>query len=84
MYRFPASGIAAMLWFMSRIRSFRELLASAENEYCALVDSMMEAGEFVQRPELASKIKAMNPPLWSESGGSFRPIPTTRARSARG
>lgn len=61
MYRSPASGVAAMLWFMSRIPSFRELLASGENECRALVDIMAAAGESMQRPDLASKIKAMKP-----------------------
>lgn len=61
LYNSPPSAVAAMLWFMSRIRSFRELLASGKNECCVLVDVMAEAGASMQRPDLASKIKAMRP-----------------------
>ena len=39
--RRPAVVIASMLWFMSRIRSFRELLATGEPECRALVDAML-------------------------------------------
>lgn len=36
LYRSPASGPAAMLWFISRVRSFRELLAGGAPEARAL------------------------------------------------
>ncbi len=62
MYRAPASAVAAMLWFMSRIRSFRELLATGERECYALIDTMAEAGASLKRPDLVTAIKAMKPP----------------------
>lgn len=61
MYRSPASAVAAVLWFMSRVRSFRELLASGKTECCALVDVMVAVGVSTQTPVLVSKIKAMKP-----------------------
>ena len=36
-----------MLWFMSRIRPFRELLATGKAECCALVDIMTSAAMHV-------------------------------------
>lgn len=59
--RSPASVVAAALWSMSRIRSFRELLASGRAECRALVDVMVTAGESAQPPVPVSKIKAMKP-----------------------
>ena len=41
--RSPASVFAAVLWSMSRIRSFRELLATGQAECEALVDAMTAA-----------------------------------------
>jgi 2-dehydropantoate 2-reductase len=37
----PAAAIAAMLWFVSRIRSFRELLATGKAECCGLIDDIV-------------------------------------------
>ena len=41
MSRSPLSAVAAMLWSMSRIRSFRELLAAGKAECIVLVDEMV-------------------------------------------
>ena len=41
--RSPAPVLAAVLWSMSRVRSFRELLATGKAECAALVDAMVKA-----------------------------------------
>ncbi len=41
--RSPAAALGAMLWTMSRVRSFRELLATGSAECDALVDAMLAA-----------------------------------------
>ena len=61
MRRAPASGVAAMLWFMSRIPSFRQLLATGERECGALVDTIAEAAAARKRPDLVAAIKNMKP-----------------------
>ena len=48
-----------LLWGMSRVRSFRELLATGGPEARALVDRMVEAGS--ARPDLLPAIAAMRP-----------------------
>ena len=55
--RCPPSLMAAMLWSMSRIRSFRELLATGGAECAALVDIMAAAAP----ADLAGQIIAMKP-----------------------
>ena len=57
----PAAAIAAMLWFLSRIRSFRELLASGKAECCALVEDMAAAAPRAKTPVDVSAIQAMRP-----------------------
>ena len=57
----PTWVVAAMLWFVSRIRSFRELLATAENECGALVDTMVAAAPRAKPPVRLPKIQAMKP-----------------------
>ena len=57
----PTWVVAAMLWFMSRIRSFRELLATGRNECRALVDVMVAAAPLANPPVSAPKIQAMRP-----------------------
>jgi 2-dehydropantoate 2-reductase len=57
----PAWMVAAMLWFMSRIRSFRELLATGKNECRALVDVMVAAAPRAKPPVRVPKIQAMKP-----------------------
>ena len=56
--RAPASGFAAVLWSMSRVRSFRELLATGQAECDALVDTMTatakEAGAAVRVADIAA------------------------------
>ncbi len=53
----PPWVMAAVLWSVSRIRSFRELLATGEAECRALVDVMAAAAP----PALAPRIEAMKP-----------------------
>ncbi len=43
MRRSPAAALATMLWALSRVRSFRELLATGEAECLALVGTMAAA-----------------------------------------
>ena len=59
--RSPPVLVAAVLWFMSRIRSFRELLATGETECCALVDAMVAAAPPATPDALVSAIRAMRP-----------------------
>lgn len=61
MARSPAAALAAMLWFMSRIRSFRELLATGKAECCALVDDMVVAASYAKKPVPVAAIAAMKP-----------------------
>ena len=61
MYRLPASGLAAVFWSLSRVRSFRDLLATGERECRSLVDVMMKAAASGQRQDLLSQIEAMKP-----------------------
>jgi len=57
----PVWITAAILWFMSRITSFRELLASGINECRALVDVMVAAAPRANPPAAVTKIQAMKP-----------------------
>ena len=57
----PIPALAAMLWSMSRVRPFRELLATGEAECCALVDSMAAAASLAKLPRAVSDIRAMKP-----------------------
>ena len=57
----PNWVLAAMLWTLSRIRSFRELLATGVNECRSLVDVMLTAAPRAKPPVDASKIQAMKP-----------------------
>ncbi len=57
----PAWGVAAMLWALSRIRSFRELLATGAGECRALVDVLVAAAPGANPPVLAARIEAMKP-----------------------
>ncbi len=59
--RSPAPVVAAALWCMSRIRSFRELLASGRSECIALVDSMVAAAPRAKAPVAVTAIEAMRP-----------------------
>lgn len=57
----PSRDVAAILWFMSRISSFRELLATGINEYRALVDTMVSAAPPANPPVRVPPIEAMKP-----------------------
>ena len=57
----PTWVVAAMLWSLSRLRSFRELLASGENECRALVDAMLAAAPQAKPPVSVERIRAMKP-----------------------
>jgi len=57
----PTWVVAAMLWFMSRVRSFRELLATGKAECRALVDVMVAAVPLAKPPVVVSDIQAMKP-----------------------
>jgi 2-dehydropantoate 2-reductase len=59
--RSPTSVVAAVLWFMSRITSFRELLAGGKAECRALVDAMVAAAPLAKPPIVASEVQAMKP-----------------------
>ncbi len=59
--RSPTSVVAAMLWSMSRVRSFRELLATGKAECIALVGAMVAAAPLATRPVVVSDIQAMKP-----------------------
>ncbi len=59
MRRSPTSAVAMLLWGMSRVRSFRELLATGGPEARELVDRMVEAGS--AQPDLLPTITAMKP-----------------------
>ena len=54
-------ALAAMLWSMSRVRPFRELLATGEAECRALVDSMVAAASLAKLPAVVSDVQAMKP-----------------------
>jgi 2-dehydropantoate 2-reductase len=57
----PTLLAAGMLWFISRIRSFRELLATGKEECRALVNVLMENSRQLTPPVSASRIEAMKP-----------------------
>jgi 2-dehydropantoate 2-reductase len=57
----PVTLIAGALWGLSRIRTFRELLATGERECGALVDAMV-AVAMPEHPATAAAIQAMKPP----------------------
>jgi len=61
MYRSPIAAVAAILWSMSRVRSFRELLATGGPECRSLVEDMVKAAKAVGRRDLAGSIQAMAP-----------------------
>jgi 2-dehydropantoate 2-reductase len=57
----PSPLVALALWSLSRIKSFRELLATGETECCALVDTMVAAGAAAKPALMTSKIEVMKP-----------------------
>ena len=50
-----------MLWSLSRLRPFRELLASGQAECAALVDAMVAAAARTGPANAVSDIQAMKP-----------------------
>ena len=58
--RCPNPVLAAMLWSLSRVRGFREVLATGEAECAALVQEMAAAAE-ARRPDAVPAIQAMRP-----------------------
>ena len=59
--RSPAPVVAAMLWSLSHVRSFRELLATGKAESVALIDAMVASAPLAGRPVDISAIEAMKP-----------------------
>ena len=57
----PAWVLAGTLWSMSRVRTFRELLATATGECRALVDVLVEAAPKASPAVSVSKIEALKP-----------------------
>jgi 2-dehydropantoate 2-reductase len=57
----PAWIIAGMLWFLSRVSSFRTLLAAGRAECESLVDAMAAAAPRANPPVDVAKIRAMKP-----------------------
>ncbi len=57
----PTWIFASMLWFMSRIPSFRELLATGLHECHALVDSLVASASRNGQASLVDAIAAMKP-----------------------
>ena len=58
---FPTPVLAAILWSLSRIRSFREVLATGESECENLVESMVAAAPLAKQPVNVFHIQAMQP-----------------------
>ncbi|UDL96252.1 NAD(P)-binding domain-containing protein [Lichenihabitans sp. PAMC28606] len=59
--RAPASMFAAVLWSMSRVRVFRELLATGQAEFEALIDAMIAAAPQAEDSVRVTDIAAMKP-----------------------
>jgi 2-dehydropantoate 2-reductase len=57
----PAWVVASILWLLSRIRSFRELVARGAGECRALVDVLVAAAPRANPPIVAARIEAMKP-----------------------
>ncbi len=57
----PIPVLAAALWSLSRIASFRDVLATGKAECQVLVEVMVAAAPLAQRPVDLSRIQAMRP-----------------------
>ncbi len=57
----PVWMVASMLWFISRVTSFRELLATGIGECRALVDVLVTAADRADPPVASAKILATRP-----------------------
>lgn len=61
LYNSPAWVPAGMLWSMTRMKSFRELLATGGNECRALIDVLLVNAPRANPPVSVSAIRAMRP-----------------------
>ena len=61
LHAMPAWAVAAMLWSMSRIPSFRTLLATGANECRALVDVLIANASRANPPASVTTLQAMRP-----------------------
>lgn len=68
----PRWVVARMLWGMSRVTSFRELLATGIGECCALVDALVVAATEANLAESVPSIQAMKPSQEGPTGGKAR------------
>ncbi len=59
--RLPTPALTAMFWGLSRVRSFRELLATGMTEYGNLVDDMVAAAPRATSGVDVPRIQAMKP-----------------------
>ena len=59
--RVPVAALAAMLWGLSRVRGFREVLATGETECRNLVDDMLAAAARAEPPVDLARIRAIKP-----------------------
>ena len=57
----PSWALASLFWSLSRVRGFRDLLASGEQECVALIDMMLAAAPAGMNPALLARIAAMRP-----------------------
>ena len=60
-HRRPIIMLAGMLWCMSRIRAFREVLATGKAEAGYLIDDMIAAAPRAKEPVEVQRIQAMKP-----------------------
>jgi 2-dehydropantoate 2-reductase len=74
MYRLPVWTLAVTLWTLSRVRSFRELLATGAGECRALVDAMLAAADRAKAPVRAARLESMRPALVGEPHQARRGI----------
>ena len=67
--RSPVWFVAVMLWSVSRVKSFRELLATGIDECLSLTDVISAANLKAKLPVITAKIEAMKPgPIHSNMG----------------
>ncbi|MBS1060387.1 ketopantoate reductase family protein [Gluconobacter sp. Dm-44] len=59
--KLPVSIVTTMLWGLSRVPTFRTLLATGKAECCALVDDMLESAPTAAQSVEANAICAMKP-----------------------
>ncbi|EHH68353.1 hypothetical protein GMO_11230 [Gluconobacter morbifer G707] len=59
--KLPVFVVAGMLWGLSRVPSFRTLLATGETECCALVDDMLASAATLGQSVDLDAVRAMKP-----------------------